>query len=278
MKNRSLITGFISALCLTSSCCLFGSENSDNDIDSILSSSPTTNQPKVIFPSGGYRAEEGADAFITADFLYWEARQEGLSYAMTGVSRASSGSTRLPQGNIFYPEFKYDPGFRVGLGIGLGHDAWSLSVQYTWYHQNFHPASVSHPNNSIAQLTSTESNVYTTLPPTPPFTYAKGEWKLMLNMIDGELGRDSYVSKYLAIDTFYGLKAVWQNQNFNTIYQWNDDNNRNTPTQNNIYQSAKSFGIGLRAGSHTDWSFNRNWSLFGDFAANVLSTRSHILA
>ncbi|MCF7806393.1 MAG: hypothetical protein K9M13_01850, partial [Simkaniaceae bacterium] len=32
------------------------------------------------------------------------------------------------------------------------------------------------------------------------------------------------------------------------------------------------------AGAHTVWSFNRNWSLFGDFAANVLSTRSHILA
>ena len=247
-------------------------DKDDMDDNSLLTQQHPNNQPsRVIMPAAGPRVQEGADAFLTADFLYWEARQGSLEYAQTGIETSGGGNASLPQGKVFTPEFEYDPGFRVGLGLGLGHDAWDLFVQYTWYHQNAKQTVNTHTDNSLSTLQATPNMGFST---GSPLTYADGDWKLRLNMIDLELGRDSYFSKYVALRYFIGLKAAWQNQNFDVNYKWLDTSNANAETNTHIAQTMKNFGIGLRAGLNGSWFFTKKLVHFWKSSCIYISCKS----
>lgn len=251
-----------------------GADRSDMDDTSLLTQSHANNQQnRVILPAAGTRVQNGADVYLTADFLYWEARQGNTEFAMTGIDATGSGSTSLSLGQTYAPDFKYEPAFRVGLGLGIGHDAWDIFVQYTWYHQNANPTAVSHPDNSVEALRPTANIQFVT---GTNLTYADGEWTLRLNSIDLEIGRDSYFSKYLSLRYYYGLKAVWQNQDFNIHYKWLNTGNSNTPTETLAKQNNKMFGIGFRAGLNGSWFFTKNWSIYGSTAFDLLSTRSKL--
>ena len=232
--------------------------------------SGTKGQRRVITPSGANRVREGADAYLTADFLYWQAAQDNMSYAMVANSASTSGTAALPQGKTYQPDFSFDPGFKVGLGAGVGHDAWDVYIQYTWFHENFHKTSVTRNDNSTQLLQVNPSMGYTA---GSPLTYADGEWRMRLSVLDGELGRDSFFSPYFTVRPFVGVKAAWQAQDFNVNYTWSDSSNGNVLTYNKIPQNLKVFSIGLRTGANTVYSFNRNWSIYGNFAANVLNSR-----
>ena len=221
---------------------------------------------KMITPSAGMRAHDGADAYLTADALYFEAIQEGMEYAITGVA-TSGATTDLPEGGTQLPDFKYEPGFRVGLGVGVGHDAWEVYAQYTWYQQTPKTNSISQTDNSVESMV---------LPPNlnfnvgSPLTKAEGDWDFKTSVLELSLGRDSFFSPYLAMKPFIGVKAVWQRQHFNLKYTWKDNG---ITTYNTIPQNMRVFGIGMRSGLNTLWSLNRNWSIYGNSAFSVIASR-----
>lgn len=222
---------------------------------------------RVITPAGGTKIKTGADAFIIGQFLEWEARQDGLTFARTGIAPSSNTSTAIPQGTSYAPSFQFDPGFRVGLGLGLEHDDWDVLFVYTWYHQNAPSNSITHTNNAVDSLISGMSFPYA-LPST--LTYARGDWHLRLSVIDGTLGRVFLISPYLTLRPVIGLKAAWQNQNYNVAYRGITNS---VNYQNDIDQAEKAFGIGFRMGLKTIWNFTRNWSIHGYGFGDILSTR-----
>lgn len=243
---------------------------------------------RQITPNAGPRVTNGADVFVTADFIYWTARQDNLAFAYTGVDPSVSDAVASPvdsRGTTYTAPRKYEPGFKVGLGLNLGHDGWDVFLEYTWFrsnntdtatagslpYQRLVPASVAIPSALDFEILTV--------------TNGTGSWRFRFNNFDLELGRNFYVSQYLTLRPHIGLKGNWINQYFDESGSgvWVGD----TPLNNlgygygsvssaTINRSQKWWGVGIRSGIDTAWYFDKNWSIFGDFALSGLWGRFNV--
>ena len=228
---------------------------------------------REITPTAGPRVAHGADVFITADFIYWKAVQDGLDYAITGVlgnGALLGGLVTVPpgiteKGSVSNPGFSFEPGFKIGLGLNLGHDGWDLTSEYTWYHSN--------QSNSTSGVGITNA-----VPAVSQGLLAFGDvkrnasWDLHFNVIDLELGRSFYVSQFLTLRPHAGLKATWQDQDSKTTISPSEGfviGGQQQSQPNNPYVSTQdhdTWGIGTRIGLDTSWYFVKNWSIYADIA------------
>lgn len=279
--NKSLA---MQALSIISACSIFAAtsqsmHNNMNSSQDMSMDSYNLAQTKMITPNASPVVKGGLDLFIDADFIYWTARQDGLSYALTSNIPLTAAATENYQtyasGKSLYVNNKYSPGFKVGAGLILDHDGWDLYFQYTWFRT--HPSSST--NSGYVVGTPGLDNIlgFTSHAPFDDdgdsFRTAYSTWKLSFNEFDLELGRNYYISQKLTLRPHIGFKGGWQNQKFNNYwtlaqpteiaFQWNSANY-------NIYQKNNFWNIGLRTGLDTSWMFTKNWSLFGDFAISTL--------
>lgn len=243
------------AISLTSILCAGG------PMDNNMGSSPTpskklyfTNDEKVtVTPPAGPQTERSWNAFITADFIYWTVREDGMFHAVSGVG------TNAPKGSVHDLDWGWDPGFKVGLGFNLAHDGWDLYAQYTWIH-------------SSASDTQTRNPATTTMisywsiggAPIAGLERSHAHLDVHFNDVHLELGRNSYLSQYLKMRIHAGLQAAWINQDYDVTQTVNDG------TIWRLDQDQDFWGIGLRAGLDTSWQFTQNWSFFADFALAIL--------
>ncbi|MBS0626839.1 MAG: hypothetical protein JSS09_01345 [Verrucomicrobia bacterium] len=215
-----------------------------------------------ITPSAGPRVIDGINMFVTGDYLYWTAREDNLEYASTGYT--NNNDTSVSSGYSKTPSFQYKSGFKAGLGFNFGHDTWDTLFNYTWYQSNHNKSSLKGDYDD--GLTPTFSP-YITLETTDFFNSARSLWAIHFNSLDWEVGRNCYISKYLSLRPFVGLKGSWQNQAFNNTYE-----GLVIGTPFNYYNNSKSsfWGVGIRSGINTTWHLSENWSLFGDLALSAL--------
>lgn len=226
--------------------------------DDSMSSNVDTKAPmKMITPSAGPRVENAIDAVISADFIYFDATQNGLAYAYNNVAGASYATTT---GTTYYPDFGFDPGFRVAAGLDLAHDAWDVLAQYTWFHTGNQTTNTTF-SNPTENLTEDSAANQASL------SAAKNIWRLRLDVIDADLGRHFFISQYLSFRPFFGLKAAWNRQKYNTIETLIDET-----TVDTIKQNQYAFGIGIRTGLNTNWQFSKNWSVYGNSAFSLMNT------
>ncbi len=211
---------------------------------------------KVITPNAGPRVCMGADVFITADFILWTYRQEGLEFAMTGAT-----GTVTQQGSLHEPDFALEPGFKVGLGLNLGHDGWDVFAEYTWL--------TTDESNSVTDSNGTMVNLWAQ---GAAAQFMSGRWDSNFNVIDLELGRNFFVSQYLTMRPHYGFKGTWQSQDYTVVSELRTDpTDPNTLTQRRtMNQDFDYWGFGIRTGMDTAWHFNKSWSLYGNFAISAL--------
>ncbi len=221
-----------------------------------------------ITPIASPCVEDWVDPFVTADFIWWRVQEDGLEYAFTG---AGTGLANPTQGKLHHPGFKYDPGFKVGIGGKFRHDGWDVNVQYTWLHNR-----ATDSVTSAAGATTVQSNI---LVPaggdliTGFFSSASSTWKNKFNVLDAELGRNFWISKWLTLRPYTGLKFSWNRQRFNAAYNGIALGNEVIPagilTGDDLtsQMKIKQFGVGLRSGLDTAWYMWKDWSIFGEFAA-----------
>ena len=82
----------------------------------------------MINPSARPQIKGGADLFIIADFLVWEAHENGLPIAIESQTNNS-----LTHGKVENLDFEWDFGFRVGAGYNLPHDGWDVRLIWLWF-------------------------------------------------------------------------------------------------------------------------------------------------
>ena len=219
---------------------------------------------REITPNAGPRVSDGADVFITADFIYWTGREDGLGFAYTG---ARSSNLDPKKGEIKHPDFGFDPGFKVGLGLNLGHDGWDVFAEYTWLHSDGDKRTVSASDPSNSSIRPLWLIDPASMGPSTPISRASGEWDLHFNVIDLELGRNFFVSRYLTLRPHFGFKGTWQDEDYTVRYE--------EPESGEVFISKMRidqdfWGVGLRTGLDTAWHFTRRWSIFGDVALTAL--------
>lgn len=224
-----------------------------------------------ITPNAGPRVADGFDVFLTADFIWWRARQEGTAFALSGFE-TPSGSF-LGRGTTHKPDFSWEPGFKVGLGLNLGRDGWDMYAQYTWYRENNTRSSTSRSSTDGSDLrpmwfiTNTSGSF---LAQNQALLAARGDWKLDFDVIDLELGRNFYLSQYLTLRPNFGLKFAWQNQKYRVRYV--ADLNPNEPSTFKMRMDQWFWGLGTRAGLDTGWHLGCGFSILGDFALTAFWT------
>ena len=227
---------------------------------------------KNINPSARPEVVKGSNFYLTADFIYWRIVQDGLLFGTTGV-RTERGTTLNGKGSEHNPNFGWAPGFKVGMGYKLPHDDWDLFVKYTWIEScNNHNRATSNNGNLqegtiIGTLNSQASHI-------SAITEAQSNWSEHFNVIDLELARSFYVSQYLSLRPYGGLKFTWQTQRWRIEYQANDVGIDTfiLPGTALSSQDHHTWGTGIRTGMDTNWFFNKNFSLFANTALSGVWT------
>lgn len=220
----------------------------------------------MINPNGRPQVRDGADIFITADFLYWIGNESGLAFAL------KNGSGGSPEGSqkLVSPHFKYEPGFRLGVGYNLPHDGWDLYADWTWLMSK---ADRDIRPNSGGVLIPTIINLDAIEEISGGLTSASANWKTHLNIIDLELGRQFFVSKWLTLRPHFGLRNAWVNQTYRQRYNGLFDSTTGILRNE---EKCKFWGIGLRGGLNNQWGMGHGFSLYGDLAVSLLFGRFHI--
>lgn len=201
---------------------------------------------------------------LSADFLFWFASEEVASIWADVITIGNNTSSWAAPGF----NFQWDYGFRVGMGYNLIYDQWDTALYWTWFRTDakhtipFEPDAIIKPEFFAAFLSGDTPHSMS------------GKWSLVLNMFDGELGRSYWVSEYLSLRPFLGLKGGWIHQSIDVQYADLTMNNVLTHHSGTEHLKNNFWGIGLLGGVNTQWNFRtfgcQCFNFFGDFSMSTM--------
>lgn len=209
-------------------------------------------------PNIAARTESGL--VFSADFLYWYPSEEvndiWASVISVGFDTSSWGAPGF--------NFAWDCGFRVGTGYDFAYDQWDSALYWTWFQTETSRSIPSAPNTEIspefdaAFLTGNSAQSL------------KGNWSLLFNLFDWELGRQFWVSKGLSLRPFLGIKGGWIHQSIHAHYANLIIADLVTGHSGKEHLKNNFWGLGPSGGVNTKWNL-RTWgkhflNFFGDFS------------
>lgn len=206
---------------------------------------------------------------LGVDFTYWNVRIDGHSYLGTGLRiQPNSENTK---GKIYEVNPKWEPGFRVALGLIFPERGWDISGRYTYldYDHSGSTSDLTQGGRTTQSLTPGNGNSFRELAPTS----ASASANFNLNEIGLELGRKFYNSEYLALRFFTGLQGLWTSSDFKVKYYYNPPTSatllqidHTDVTGPAIYKlNGSSWAIGPIMGFETSWYLYKELSIFGRF-------------
>ncbi len=197
---------------------------------------------------------EGDDIFLDVEPLFWHARINGTAFAYTN-NRNTIG---LPtKGDTQEVRFGWDFGVRVGAGYSFDYDGWDLLLNYLHY--------------STTEQENVFTNIMGILMPQKGTTLigvgvreARSQMSVFVDSIDILLGREYFISPYVAIKPAFGFKSSWFDIKQKTSYTGGA-----FLDVNSYYVTDKSYfwGIGPKIGAGTEWFLGSGFSLSTTLAA-----------
>lgn len=206
--------------------------------------------------------------FITADFLYWRADEDGLEFA--NETKTNGAGTSL-HGNNLNLHGEWKPGVRAGLGWLFGAcDQWDLYLNWTYFRDKAHmSASTKNPRKFFVP---TWSNILGAAA-----NYPEASWTLNVNLLDIEIGRSYFISRKITLHPHAGLRGAWINQNYNADYfgTWFFSNLPGPPASmartKTSFKADNNFkGIGVCTGADLMWHFTDHFGISTELAASLL--------
>jgi hypothetical protein len=188
-----------------------------------------------------------------ADFLYWHASEE-----------TSSSWAYIPQlPNITAPNvyFGWDPGVRTGLKFE-SNNLIDMQIYWSYFTTKSQESSTASPNQT---LVPEFFNGFTTL---TPFTSAKVNWQLTMNMIDLEVGHLFNPFDSLSVRPFIGIKGGTINQGINSTWSFQGELFNIFPIAYSATEQLKNnfYGIGPSFGIDGKWKLYKNFNIRSDFS------------
>ena len=229
-----------------------------------------------ITPCAGPRVTGGIDTTLYADFIYWTARLDTLSYAEAGgtdLIKSLDGplddNLTAKKGNVKTLGWTWNPGFKAGLGWLYDHGCWDTTLQYTWFYT--HATSKTNANDLTSRIFLTLEPKKIVSKEVEGENKAHASFYLHYQTGDLDLGRNYYLSRTLKMRPFIGLKGTWQKQNFTSFFNNLHNAEVTTPYQNLILKQNQSiWGIGGRSGVNSSWQFSKHISIYGNLALSAL--------
>lgn len=232
----------------------------ENRIDNLEKLQTGGNRMDHLTPCAEPKVKNGMDLYISADFIYWTARLDTLTYAKTG--RGSFPNVlETKKGNVQSVDWSWDPGFKAGLGWNFCHGCWDMNLQYTWLYTN-----VGDKKHSTLLLPSYDLLPIEVQLNQITFNRAHAHFDLHYQVGDLELGRNYYVSRTLKLRPFIGMKGTWQKQDYKVHYNAIPIAQFNTLFNFRARFDQSLWGLGMRAGINTSWQFSKYIGLYGNIA------------
>jgi hypothetical protein len=265
MKLSTLLLCAVSsgALCADNATYLRNLDTRVSALEGDLSAEDRRNPPARPVVDGGL------NLFATADILAWNYHVDGVPYCF--VTRSFNGVGPL-KSYARAPHHKKHAGFRLGLGSNLPHDGWDVYASWTTYHppKQGGSSSTSDPNFTQNVLTTQTFPSAGTTPTAAPESVATAStrFRVRLDLIDAELGREFYVSPQLALRPFCGLRYSCVQQRFAIAYT--GGTTLSSTFQWDVESISNFWGIGPRGGVNGEWKIAHGWSLCGATALSLL--------
>lgn len=227
------------------------------------------------------------------DFLYWTACQGGLAYGSESRTDTfgTGGSVSRFHTKLKHPHQRWDVGFRVGLGYQSACDCWDATLIYTNFdtdaharheeavnaNQWFTPAFNAIPGTGVAGDSLLGGNG------TPgsdsfPVQFAYAHWKLRLNLLDLEIGREFCVNSCLSLRPFIGVRAASINEKYDIRYETQQIVSSEVTEfpDDRIHLKNNFEGAGVRGGLDSNYDLGCGLSLYGGVAASLLYGETEI--
>jgi hypothetical protein len=204
-------------------------------------------------------------------FLVWQAREDGLGFAVKNNPRLAPAPTLAADvnGSMRTVHFSWAPAFKLNFQMDFS-NSWDFDARWTLFYSR--STASSHAQTSawtgsgllpiwvLPQSYQAAPNV---------FGKARGIWHLHLNTADLELGYHPFLTKKLNLRLFCGLKGISISQQFSVKYSdgINDGTVILLPSRASLRNRC--LGLGPRFGFHSEWGLKKNWSLLADGAASL---------
>ncbi|MBI2742377.1 MAG: hypothetical protein HYX48_00475 [Chlamydiales bacterium] len=257
---------------------------SDAPPDLSTSSPPDTSADKK-----EKKCKEPYGIYLTGDFLYWTASEEGLTCASTGFNTNESGTretivSSVKKGAAKNFHTKWSPGFQIGAGGRFREETWDVYLNWTRFYQHntrfVHkmPQELHTPLNPNMSPTPLNTEwIYFNVDYGESLNFARAKWRLHYNTLDFELGRTFTPNHNLSLRPHAGLRGVLILQRYK-IDQEENHPGITPPNQHDFVNNINNFrGVAIRAGLDTVWYFAKHFGLYGDFAASLASGKFEIL-
>jgi len=217
-------------------------------------------QPIDFNEFGNFEVEDPLCLFLTADFLYWQAKEDNLDY---GITTASGFDFPIFEGEVLAMDFDFHPGVKVGFGVDFyWHDHWDLFGEWTYLN--------SHNNSeaSFADFTIAPSLIPPSVVQNSVASSAKANWKILYNTFDINLGRPFYSGEMLRLRPHGGVRGNYFRQKYSANYRISEPLNEIIT----MTTTFNSWGVGPRVGIETDWLLGYGCKIFGNVGFSLLFT------
>jgi hypothetical protein len=206
-----------------------------------------------------------------ADFLWWRLSAEGLDLGVEETVTSTTSPVAPPRATVINrartkrPNFKYDPGFRIGLINHCSCDCWDFAVNWTHYHTKAKVNGASDVANGVSFFSDWE-RVIGANP-----DVARGRYSLNLDLVDLEFGRKFYVSNCFILRPQFGLRFARINQSYRVV---SEANGTQTTILTNFSSAVKAhsdfLSVGPRVGLDVELDIGCGLSLFGCAAGSIV--------
>lgn len=198
-----------------------------------------------------YVNEDNNQWAVNADFLWWKAVEDSLPVAIVVDTTVSELGT-AESASVLNPNYKWDPGFRLGVAYRPCECDWDLYA--SWTHLN------TKAKRSFGPGSATETIIpqWGSLTPfAANLADLSTSWTLNLNWADFELNRTFCVNSCFNFGIHGGLRAAWIDQKF----RFTLTNNSTTPTTNSLHSKSDFSSIGVVAGLDASWLVGCGFSI-----------------
>lgn len=201
---------------------------------------------------------------VFEDLVYWHASQESTSpWAYVQTTQIPTPPPPRPSNTYTEPNvyFGWSPGLKVGIQYQQP-DFFDAKLYWTYFSTKTKEAITASANEIILPEFF---NGFTSL---NVFNAAQLDWRLILNMVDAEIGHKFKPLDTLSVRPFIGIKTGTINQSIHSSWQ---EQIFNTP----IYSATENlknnfFGIGPNFGIESVWHLYKNINIRSDFATALL--------
>jgi Legionella pneumophila major outer membrane protein precursor len=187
--------------------------------------------------------------YLFADALYWHADVTNAEWAFVNSAAAVTAPAAGKNQEL---AFKWNWGFRAGIGFEFDHDQWDTNLYYTWFrnktasNSSTSSASFNVPVGGSASSLNTDSGMTTTAVLT-----GSASAKLNFNVLDWELGRSFYISNSISLRPHIGVKGAWNKLTENESFTASTAGLASYSSRDR----TKSWAIGPSTGINSNWYF-----------------------